>query len=187
MRLKCLDCFDKLQFASDGLYIAKSTRGYYMPNIRDVTGQTFNFLTAIESTGRIGSSKSRIWVWRCECGKTIECTLNNVQSGKRKSCGCKINQAKEKHLLKKHCIIRDKTNITQITTSKVNALNTSGHRGVSWMPKLEKWSAKITFQKVTYYLGVFEEYDIAVAARKHAEEKYFGRYLASIGIGKSSD
>ena len=156
-----------------------------MSNIRDVTGQTFNFLTAVESTTKIGSSKSRIWVWRCECGKIIECTLNSVQSGKRKSCGCKKREIKDTQPLAKPKIIRDNTNITQITSSKVNSHNTSGHRGVSWMKKQEKWSAKITFQKVTYYLGVFEEYDFAVAVRERAEEKYFGSYLTSIGKHKN--
>lgn len=36
--------------------------------------------------------------------------------------------------------------------------------------KRGKWEAKITYQKVTYYLGNFESFDCAAAARKDAEK-----------------
>ena len=45
--------------------------------------------------------------------------------------------------------------------------NTSGYPGVH--RKRDKWAAKITYQKVTYQLGTFENIDGAIAARQEAE------------------
>lgn len=71
----------------------------------------------------------------------------------------------------------------RIVTQKENSLNhrrsinnTSGITGVSWITRLNKWQAYITFNKKRKYLGVYQNFDDAVAARKEAEEKYFGEY-----------
>ena len=49
----------------------------------------------------------------------------------------------------------------------VRSNNTSGYPGVH--RKRNKWAAKITYKKVTYQLGVFENVADAVAARSNAE------------------
>lgn len=49
----------------------------------------------------------------------------------------------------------------------VRSNNTSGVPGV--YEKRGKWSAKITYRKVTYQLGTFEQKEAAVAARREAE------------------
>jgi hypothetical protein len=37
--------------------------------MKDITGEKFNFLTAIQFIGRSsGKSKSAIWLFHCECG-----------------------------------------------------------------------------------------------------------------------
>ncbi len=54
--------------------------------------------------------------------------------------------------------------------------NTSGIKGVCWHKTTEKWIAKITVGGKNIYLGVFDNFDDAVQARKEAEEKYFGEY-----------
>ena len=158
-----------------------------MSNIRDVTGQTFNFLTAVESTTKIGSSKSRIWVWRCECGKILECTLNSVQSGKRKSCGCKKGEIKDTQPLLRPQLIRDNTNISLLGISKLKSNNTSGCTGVHFRKDAEYWVATIKFQKNTYHLGCYENFEDAVKARKRAEDIYHYAYLESIGIHKNGN
>lgn len=56
-----------------------------MGKIIDITGQTFGFLTALESTrinGRFG------WRCQCECGKIVDVDSNNLRSGRTQSCGC---------------------------------------------------------------------------------------------------
>lgn len=49
--------------------------------------------------------------------------------------------------------------------------NTSGHTGVVWHPKREQWIAQVKVHSVNHYLGLFADYDTAVAARlaKQAE------------------
>lgn len=47
----------------------------------DITGQTFNELTALEYLG------DRMWKWRCSCGNECIARKNDVISGRKKSCG----------------------------------------------------------------------------------------------------
>lgn len=54
--------------------------------------------------------------------------------------------------------------------------NTSGHKGVSWLSRLNKWQVSIQCDKKNIYLGVYEDFDEAVQVRKEAEIKYFGKY-----------
>lgn len=58
-----------------------------MPPIKDIAGQVFGRLTALE---RIGTKKNRVAVWkcRCSCGNTTEVLLSCLTSGRRTSCGC---------------------------------------------------------------------------------------------------
>lgn len=49
--------------------------------------------------------------------------------------------------------------------------NTSGHRGVYW--DRNKWRARIKHNGKLLHLGSFDELKDAIAARKHAERKYF--------------
>ena len=52
--------------------------------------------------------------------------------------------------------------------------NKSGYKGISWLARLNKWQVNIQFQKQNHYIGVFENFEDAVKARKEAEIKYFG-------------
>ena len=47
----------------------------------DITGQTFNELTAIEYLG------DRMWKFKCSCGNECLARKNDVTNGKKKSCG----------------------------------------------------------------------------------------------------
>ena len=59
---------------------------------------------------------------------------------------------------------------------KMNKRNTSGCTGVHWVKKSNKWKAQINVNKHRYMLGMFEDYDDAVNARKKAEEYYYGEF-----------
>lgn len=54
--------------------------------------------------------------------------------------------------------------------------NKSGCTGVHWDNERQKWQAQIKIDNKTRFLGRFESYDDAVAARRAAEEKYFGEW-----------
>ena len=52
----------------------------------DITGQTFQYLTAVKP---VGSGKGGVmWECLCKCGKTTNATAKNLRSGNTKSCGC---------------------------------------------------------------------------------------------------
>ena len=53
--------------------------------------------------------------------------------------------------------------------------NKSGHKGISWLERLQKWQVNIQHKKINYYVGVFENIDDAILARKRAEIDLFGK------------
>lgn len=54
--------------------------------------------------------------------------------------------------------------------------NTSGYPGVLWEKRFNKWRARIISNKHDYHLGLFDNYNDAVKARKEAEIKFHGDY-----------
>lgn len=71
----------------------------------------------------------------------------------------------------------------RLATMQQNAMNrsvqpnnTSGVPGVSWRKDRNKWRAFITINGKQKALGLYENKEDAIAARKLAEEKYFGEF-----------
>lgn len=56
----------------------------------DITGQRFGKLVAIRPTER-RMSKSVVWEFKCDCGKTHFTGIGAVRSGDSESCGCLRN------------------------------------------------------------------------------------------------
>lgn len=54
--------------------------------------------------------------------------------------------------------------------------NTSGFRGVQWEKRFNRWRSRIKVNGKDIHLGLFEDYDEAVNARKEAEIKYYGEF-----------
>lgn len=59
---------------------------------KDVRGQRFGKLTAIEPTEKRADGGSVVWKCRCDCGNDAEVSLNRLHKGKVRSCGCLSNQ-----------------------------------------------------------------------------------------------
>jgi len=57
------------------------------PRIQDLTGQTFNRLTALKIVGRNKQGRL-VWQCRCSCGNITEVSANHLKNGHTKSCGC---------------------------------------------------------------------------------------------------
>jgi len=68
--------------------------------------------------------------------------------------------------------LREVTNRENGMNSKMSSRNSSGVVGVRWHPAAKKWNARIKVSSVEIYLGIFESFEDAVAARKQAESKY---------------
>lgn len=83
------------------------------------------------------------------------------------------------------------TNLRLATQAQQNynmlpgSLNTSGVRGVCWRPKWGLWRAYITINRRQKYLGMFKNFDEAVAARKRAEETYCGEFLRQPNLSRT--
>lgn len=67
----------------------------------------------------------------------------------------------------------DQQNSQNSTKSKNN---TSGHKGICWDKRNNKWLASIMVDRKSLFLGRFSELDDAVKTRKLAELKYFGEF-----------
>lgn len=57
------------------------------PRSRDISGQRFGRLTAVEL---VGSDRNRraMWLCQCDCGNQIELPCEKLTRGNTKSCGC---------------------------------------------------------------------------------------------------
>lgn len=58
------------------------------PGQRDITGQRFGQLTALEPTDLRSGSGSTLWRCRCDCGEEVTVPLSQLTQGLKKSCGC---------------------------------------------------------------------------------------------------
>lgn len=149
----------------------------------DITGQKFGMLTAIKPTGEI-KNHSRVWLWKCDCGNTVEATSDQVKYGDKRSCGCWNTQNKKKQAIKmqKNCGRQDETSISQIKSTIIPKNNTSGYKGVSWHKGVGKWHASIGFQGKSYSLGYFDDPKEASEAYQKAREELHGEYLREHGF-----
>jgi hypothetical protein len=79
-------------------------------------------------------------------------------------------------------VLNRKVNLRVVNASqnamnyKVSSNNKSGTRGVIYDTKSKKWRAEIKINGKHISLGRYDKLEDAVAARKAAEEKYFGEY-----------
>lgn len=55
--------------------------------MKDLTGQRFSMLTAVQKVGRTKQGNA-LWECKCDCGKTCIVRSNDLKSGNSKSCGC---------------------------------------------------------------------------------------------------
>lgn len=64
---------------------------------KDITGQRFGSLVALESTG-VKKKGSFLWRCECDCGNTKDVSVSDLGSGQYKSCGCLQNKGSPKNL-----------------------------------------------------------------------------------------
>jgi hypothetical protein len=60
--------------------------------------------------------------------------------------------------------------------SRLKTNNTSGYKGVFWEAGIQKWSARIKKNGISYWLGAFEDKIDAHKAYCKAAKKLFGKY-----------
>ena len=143
--------------------------------IKDLKGKKFGRLTVVRDSGERDNSYV-VWICKCDCGNTCKVKSGNLLRGSVKSCGClgKETQVSAVDSARKKLRAMDYkgTNISLLNDT-INKNNTSGIKGVSWSKASKKWLARITLKKKSYYLGIYDDIDDAIKARKLAEEKLF--------------
>ena len=140
-----------------------------VPQYIDITDQTFGRLTAIKPVGL--KDKSKLWLCRCECGNTIRVTYNKLVNDHTQSCGCMRSESAK---------------LQRIMQESPSKNNTSGVTGVSFSRKNGLWRASIMANGVRHHLGMFGSKDDAAAARKAAEDWYFGPILEEAAAKKEA-
>lgn len=77
-----------------------------------------------------------------------------------------------------NCIanLRLATNSQNHANKGLQRNNTSGFKGVCWDVSCRKWRATIKVNGKKKYVGVFDDLEMAGAARKDAERKFFGEF-----------
>ena len=139
----------------------------------DLTGQRFGKLTVMERGENIG--RRTTWRCRCDCGGEVVAKTVHLRAGKVTSCGC-AKEARSADALGLHYVGGTCVEMLRANTRRSN--NTSGVVGVVWRRKSRRWQASIMFMGTRHNLGMYEHFDDAVKARKEAEARYFGSFLA---------
>lgn len=69
--------------------------------------------------------------------------------------------------------LRDLTGRKNSRNNPIKKNNTSGHTGVSWDKRYQKWQAYLMLDRKKIHLGYFASKDEAVTARQVAEKRYW--------------
>ena len=131
--------------------------------IKDLTGKIYGDLKVIEPVPGRAQDGSVRWLCRCRCGEYTTVSSNKLRTGHTTSCGCRRKNGE------KPLTYIDGTCVELLTSDKLNANNTSGHKGVA--PKGNKWQAYITYRRKMHWLGLYDTYQDAVRARETAESR----------------
>lgn len=176
------DCGNKKEIRVDRLKsgITKNC-GCVEKSKNNIIGKRFGRLTVVKEgetyRKRDGRSVGKYYVCRCDCGKELNVLRSSLVIGFTTSCGCK-NEEMLKNVKAEQFGVEYGTNVRMIEKNdRLSQANTSGIRGVSWHKGKQKWSARITFRKKTYWLGAYDTKEEAAEIRKIAEEKIFGKFL----------
>lgn len=132
-------------------------------NRKDINGQRFGLLTALEPTGE-KDRRDRVWRCLCDCGREVSYPATRLLTGNTLSCGC----LRREHLQEVNRYF-DGTSLRMSMEERVHSTRSgSGYTGVTM--KGGKWRAYISYKGRTYTLGTFTGLEDAVKARARGKE-----------------
>jgi len=99
-------------------------------------------------------------IWLLYHGYAPECQIDHIDRNRSNN---KINNLR--------LALRNEKDNHQ--NKSISSNNTSGALGVYWHKGAKKWCAEIWVNDIKQYLGLFTDFNDAVAARRAAELKYF--------------
>jgi len=137
----------------------------------DITGETFDRLTAIRPTAEREDNGSVVWEFQCECGNITKMSVFRFHSGRVHSCGCLYQESRKDAATYRKDFIGHTSISTIVASKSPRATNSSGHTGVWLNPKTGRYESYISFKKKRYRLGQFKDINDAIRIRKEAEKK----------------
>lgn len=148
----------------------------YAKSDKKLIGKTFGDLTVLKRVNSEGNSR---YLCRCSCGKEVILVGAVVLSGQQKSCGHIHEKGYDKFSEIKDLGTKDLeskrvegTSLYAITTKKpIN--NSSGYKGVSYVPRRKKYRAYLGLGGKQINLGMYDTAEEAYKARLAGEEKYY--------------
>lgn len=133
------------------------------PTRKDLTGQTFGYLTAIEPVGK-NDRRNIIWRCKCKCGNEVDVVATLLITMNTTSCGC-LKGEKFKYTNR----YVDGTQLTQVLKDDVfSSRSASGYTGVYYHNG--KWAARIVYKGKLYSLGSYSKVEDAAKARARAKD-----------------
>lgn len=165
------DCGTVKEYRLDSL-TSGNTRSCGCSKRLDLTGKRFGKLTVIAYAGVDEEQKCSMWKCRCDCGKITTVRGGSLTYGTTKSCGCEFSKFTPNAITDQV----DGTRINSLLYTK-QSNNTSGHVGVSFNKRRQKWEAYIQFKGYLYHLGLYEDIQDAIKARERAEKEKHGAFM----------
>lgn len=156
--------------------VEKLRKRAYVKSDKKLIGKTFGELTVLKRVNNEGNSR---YLCRCSCGKEVVIVGAAILAGQQKTCGHVHDKGYEKFSEIKDLGTKDLeskrvegTSLYAITTKKpIN--NSSGYKGVSYVPKRKKYRAYLGLGGKQINLGMYDTAEEAYQARLAGEEKYY--------------
>lgn len=152
----------------------------------DLTGQAFGRLTVIGRSDKRNSRGARttpMWECMCECGNITYKATDTLTNPDESMCQeCHNRLAPEKARAAAGFV--GGTQISRIKNMNPTAASSTGVRGVSFDKRSGRYRARLKFKGKMLNFGSYRTIEEAAAARKSAEEEYFGAFLEEIAQSK---
>lgn len=150
-----------------------------MSKRKDITGQRFGRLIAVEPHGRDCRNGDLLWRCQCDCGTQVIIDGARLQSGATQSCGCLRRDVSRKKYQQNQQFMAQvgdasslfDSNGIALSSVTVSARNKSGMIGVSYDKNSRKWFARMMYKSEYVLLKSFETKAEAIAARQIAQEQ----------------
>ena len=150
-----------------------------LPTKEDLVGRRFGKLEVIARSDKRGSRGARtvpLWECRCDCGAICYKATDTLTNPDLSMCNDCVGKYAGQKMREKAGYV-DGTQLSRLTSTRLISTNTSGCRGVYFDKRVERWRARLKFKGKLMNFGSYVKYEDAVAARKQAEEEYFGELL----------
>ncbi|MCD8142033.1 MAG: hypothetical protein LUD83_01920 [Clostridiales bacterium] len=139
----------------------------------DIAGQRFRMLTALYPTEKRDRNSTVVWHCRCDCGREVDVSYEDLKYSKIVSCGCRKKEVEQQ--LSGYLTHVAGTSVDLLKSEKMRPDNKTGVRGV--FRARNSYRAEIRFQSKRYHLGTYKTLEEAAAVRQRAERQLHGEFL----------